>query len=235
MLSLISGAMALKSFLRKLHALGVREPEGRPQGISREALESIQKGTLGFSYRGFGCWKSPFDLALYTLLLQNLRPRTIVELGSGEGGSALWFADLVTSLKLGAHVYSFDLQPVSWIVDSRISFESADIYQLGGSRLSEVLRSAERPVLVIEDGPHSYAACLEALEFCDSFLHPGDYIVIEDGIVHSLGLEGYDDGPTRAIASFLRNHKHRYETDRTYCDYYGPNFTWNPNGYLKRI
>ena len=227
--------MRTEGFFAQWRSSRLNALQNQGQKIPRQALESIQKGTLAFTYKGQGCWKSPFDMALYTLLLQNLRPQTIVELGSGQGGSALWFADMADSLELGTTVYSFDLNPVTELVDSRIAFEEADIYDLADSRLGEVLQSARHPILIVEDGPHTYEACLKALQFCDRYLHRGDYIVIEDGIVQQLGMEAYQDGPQRAIASFVEDRPDKYKIDRFYCDYYGPNVTWNPNGYLKRI
>jgi cephalosporin hydroxylase len=46
--------------------------------------------------------------------------------------------------------------------------------------------------------------------------------------------EAYDGGPLRAIHEFLARAGDRYEVDRTLCDYYGTNVTWNVDGYLRR-
>src|SRR5690242_8113178 len=43
---------------------------------------SFQEGTLSYTYRGIPCLKHPIELALYTDLLWNLKPRTIIEIGS---------------------------------------------------------------------------------------------------------------------------------------------------------
>src|SRR5262249_36948491 len=42
-----------------------------------------------FRWRGVPCFKTSCDIAIYAMLLYELHPRTIIELGSGEGGSAL--------------------------------------------------------------------------------------------------------------------------------------------------
>jgi cephalosporin hydroxylase len=62
----------------------------------------------------------------------------------------------------------------------------------------------------------------------------GEYIVIEDGIVHELGLKQYIDGPNRAISEHLANHSNCI-VDRNLCDYFGQNFTWSTNGYLQYL
>ena len=58
-----------------------------------ELLMKIQQGTMAYRHRGVPLLKNPFDLALYPLLLERARPRTLIEIGSYSGGSALWFAD----------------------------------------------------------------------------------------------------------------------------------------------
>lgn len=53
---------------------------------------------LGKTYRGSILLKTPFDLALYPKLIWELQPRTILELGSYQGGSGLWFSDNMSVL-----------------------------------------------------------------------------------------------------------------------------------------
>ena len=51
---------------------------------------------MRYTYRGVLCNKSPFDLALYQLLLHKLRPNTIIEIGTKLGGSGIWLADMAS-------------------------------------------------------------------------------------------------------------------------------------------
>ena len=62
----------------------------------------------GVHWKGIRNLKSPWELALYPMLLWELKPRTILEIGAFEGGSALWLADTAKSLGVPCHVYSFD-------------------------------------------------------------------------------------------------------------------------------
>jgi cephalosporin hydroxylase len=94
-------------------------------------------------------------------------------------------------------------------------------------------------MMVIEDADHRPATTLAVLSFFDQWLRPGEYIVIEDSIIDDLfdgdrvaDLEG---GPRPAIADFLRARGVDYEVDTRLCDYFGPNLTWNVNGYLRRV
>src|SRR5262245_50649460 len=91
--------------------------------LQRNGIENMQKGILSRSYRGCPPRKCPFDLAIYMDVIWELRPRTIVEFGSNRGGSALWFADMLTAYQIeGAHVFSLDYHPVKDLTDPRITF-----------------------------------------------------------------------------------------------------------------
>jgi cephalosporin hydroxylase len=135
-------------------------------------------------------------------------------------------------LELPSKIYSFDINPVKNLTIEGVEFLFGDIYSLQESKLPEILAKCERPLLVIEDGPHTYEGCRSALEFLHPYMNIGDYIVIEDGIVFELGLDDYLDGPNRAITEHLRKNSNCV-VDREFCDYYGQNFTWSTNGYLR--
>lgn len=98
--------------------------------LPKKLLFSIQEASFRYQFDGVQCVKNPFDLALYTMLLSELRPKTIVEIGSANGGSGLWFAAQSRGLGLDATVYSFDIEPVSGRNQSNLIFDFGDIYKL---------------------------------------------------------------------------------------------------------
>ncbi len=78
-------------------------------------------------------------------------------------------------------------------------------------------------------------ACTAALDFFADRLHPGEWLAMEDGVLDELGLkEKFGGAPNQAIAQFLEAHPGVFEIGVEYCDMFGPNATYNPNGYLKR-
>ena len=80
--------------------------------------DAIQQGTLGTHYRGTPCLKSPFDLVLYIQLIGRQLP-TIRS--SASGGSALWFADLLTCHGIVApRVVSVGIELPTNVFDDRI-------------------------------------------------------------------------------------------------------------------
>lgn len=93
--------------------------------VPADLLSTIQQGVLRTAYRGRAFLKGPFDIALYLQLLQRLQPRTVLEIGAKEGGSALWFADTTAALGIPAHVVSVDLAPPD-LSDERITLVAGE-------------------------------------------------------------------------------------------------------------
>jgi cephalosporin hydroxylase len=198
-------------------------------------LMSIQQGTMDYRYRSIPTLKNPFDIAIYSLLLDEVRPRTLIEIGSHKGGSALWFADMGANLGLSMHVYSVDLAKVTAVNHPSVTFVEGDARKLGDTFADQFLADLPRPWLVVEDADHQYQTTLEVLRFFDHRLVAGEYLVVEDGIISDMLLaDRYAGGPARAIDEFVRASDGRYATDRRYCDYFGHNVTWNADGYLRR-
>ena len=202
--------------------------------LSTRDLRTIQTGSFRYEYEGMECLKNPFDLALYMMLMSRERPRTIVEIGSYQGGSAIWLAAQARALNLQAHIYSLDLDAVTGVSDDDITFLGGDIHDLESSDLPRLLADCPRPLLVIEDGPHTFRGCSAALDFFHPLMRAGEFLIVEDGILKDLRYWHLDDGPNRAIAAFLEEHPDDYRIADEYCHFYGHNVTWNTNGYLQR-
>jgi cephalosporin hydroxylase len=212
-------------------------PERERIGLPLESVENIQLGTVTYFYRGLRCLKNPFDLAILARLFYETKPGTIVEIGTSYGGGALWISDQVKAFGLDTIVYSVDIRVhrMRPEVIPGVKFLRGDVYDLEHSELRPILDEIKRPLLVIEDSVHLFQSCLCALEFFDEYLVAGEYIIIEDGVVNDLGAKAYANGPNRAVAEFLERHQGDYVIDYNLCDTFGPNFTGNPNGYLKKI
>lgn len=113
-------------------------------------------------------------------------------------------------------------------------FIHADVHALRDSALTAFLANCARPLMVVDDGPHTFDGCRSVMEFFHDYLQPGEYLVVEDGILNDLGYRRLRNGPNRAIRWLLNEYPHSYEVDRAMCDFFGRNVTWNPNGYLVR-
>jgi cephalosporin hydroxylase len=211
-----------------------RAPETGTTALEGSALVHIQNGTLNYTYKGVTCRKSPFDLSLYQLLIGTHKPKTILEFGTLAGGSALWFADQLQIHGIDGHVYSFDIAAPPALAHPKITFRTGDVLKIADYVPAAWIRSLPRPILAVEDAGHDYRMTLAVLEHLGPLMAPGEYIAVEDSVMTAMGhAHLYDGGPLRAIDEFLAAHP-EFEIDRSYCDFFGRNTTWNVNGYLRR-
>ncbi len=201
-------------------------------------LTGIQAGVFRTRYRDRAFVKCPFDVVLYMQLIGRLKPATIIEIGTREGGSAQWFRDMSMAHGVDARVISVDVKPPEATGDGRVTFLKGNAIALGESLPDDLLRSLPRPWLISEDSAHTYEACSAVLNYFDSYLTSGDYIVIEDGVIEFLPGEGYkrlENGPNRAVTAFLAERGADYDIDSALCDHFGYNVTYNPNAWLRRL
>lgn len=164
-----------------------------------------------YTYRGVPMQKNPVDLAVYSRLLWNLRPKTIIEIGSFAGGSAMWFADQGSSMDFYPDVVSVDIDPPTLPKMGRgwpeIRFVKGDARCLDPS----IVADCQKPFLAIEDSAHDYNTTLAVLGFFDRYVTCRDYVVVEDVHVPQVA---------RAVRDWLAAHK-RYQIDDHYQDFWG--------------
>jgi len=174
-------------------------------------------------WKGVLNMKDPFSLASYPLLIHELKPATIIELGAYIGGSALWLADMLEIHGIDGRIYSFDIE-VDRITAKhpRVEFKWADSRNLQ-SFDAAWLASLPHPWLVIED---AHCNVYEVLRFFGAMMHPGDYLIVED----TLQLSKY-----RTLQRFIQDHHDQYLVDTRYVDMFGYNVTCHPNSYFKKV
>jgi cephalosporin hydroxylase len=177
----------------------------------------------GMHYKGLLNVKSPMDLALYSMLIWEQKPATILEFGSLQGGSALWLADQLQTQLGGGAVHSFDINPESVSPRAQhplVTFHRADMRR-PETLDAGLLRALPHPWLVIDD---AHVNVLNALDWVGQFLTTGDYYIIEDVVA---GLPPDELGRLLAAQNML--------VDAFYCDNFGYNCTISPNGWLRRM
>lgn len=220
--------------LRVAHAV-----RGRKFNIDlpTETLQKIQQGTLKTKYKGLRLAKNPFDLALYSKVIESLRPASIIEIGTSEGGSAVWLLDQCKAHNLfDTEIFTIDIKPPELQV-SKVNTFYGDSEQPAQTFPTDILKSLPHPWLVIEDSAHTYSSVLSTLRYFDSYSISGDIFVIEDGCVADLVGKVYqqlNDGPNKAVREFLKSTGTRYTIESHLCDFYGYNVTYAPNAWLIR-
>ena len=175
-----------------------------------DVLLTAQGAPALMRWRGTPLMKNVFDFAMYPALIAELRPRTVFEIGSGLGASAVWFADHLAICGVEATVRSVDLVKVAAEYPN-VTYYQGDCSDPASLFAADLLRSAPRPWLVVEDAHHNVAAVLAHMH---QFLAPGDYLVVEDS-----------DVKRQDLRQFLGAHPGDYLVDTHFTDNFGRNAT----------
>lgn len=180
----------------------------------RQLLYSQGAGEV-FRWRGVQCFKTVFDLGIFALLIDELKPKTIIELGAGCGGSAMLMADLSTVAGVMTRIHAVDLKAPQAEAHAAVIFHEADCIDWLRANCD---KDFPGPRLIIED---FHGALDDAGPMMTRMLRTGDYLVIEDSIPKQDAL--------RALAS-----SGDYLVDTRLTDFFGINCSSAVNGILVR-
>ena len=179
-------------------------------------------------WKGLTLMKDPMTLSIYMMMIQDIKPKTILEFGTYDGGSALWMEDIMKPLSLDCKIHTFDINPdrVKLPEDSKIKYHELDNNKINEfiDQSRELFEKMESPILIIED---SHVNVDEVVRSIDPFLNSGDYLVIED----TLDRKKYED----TILSENGISSMNYEVDTYYCDFWGINNSWNINSIFRKV
>src|SRR5215469_11286078 len=149
-------------------------------------------------FLGVGLMKCPNDLWIYQDIISKLRPTSIVETGTYQGGSALWFAFLMDMLRIkDGRVLTVDIKDYrkTWFVNHpRITYlhgNSADPEL--ASAIKEQLDERPGPRLFVLDSDHSAEHVHNELTLYAPMARVGDWVVVEDTNI-AWGGDGGDRG-----------------------------------------
>lgn len=190
------------------------------------------------TFLGVPCQKSPLDLWNYQEIMSELKPCLVVEFGTYKGGSALFFAEVLSRispeglvLTVDSKDYELDTLVTNHSRIRRLICEStsAIVHQ----QITTLRRSSDQPILVILDSDHSQQHVLSELLFLRSLLRTGDYLVVEDGNINGHPvLSDHGPGPLEALRNYMLRFPEDYRRDVTRECLFG--FTFAVEGYLVR-
>ena len=157
------------------------DPSGRHQDIAVTAREDRERIVL----------RAPFTRFLH-FLVRELRPRQVLECGTGHGESSLHLLAALEDVG-GGHLHTIELDPTR----RRLALEAVDRFFPQTERLTSVEGSFSdtlpevvagiRPLdLVFEDGPHLPNVTLDVFEQVVDAVSPGGLIIFDD-VQHELG------------------------------------------------
>ena len=175
-------------------------------------------------WKGRALLKDPMTLSILQQLLSELKPRSILEFGTFEGGSTVWMRDMTNVLDFPCELHTFDIDAARADLDDEqgITFHKLNNHQIQifHRQNHQLFANLPRPILVIEDAHQNVTGVLTAIDKC---LHSGDYLIVEDTL---------EPWKHNELIKFLSERS--YSVDTLYCDFWGLNNSWNVNAYLRK-
>ena len=163
-------------------------------------------------------YKTAFDLVIYSMILQEVKPDVIIELGSGLGGSAIWLADTASMLGLDTHVYSFDINKPTFKHD-KVTFIEQDLTKINLKKKPTYWQFFTGKKVIIED---AHVNLKDILNLFDTIIRKGDYLIIEDS-----------NKKQNIISNFSNEKEPKYKLDQFFLDFFGTNVTCCANSIFK--
>lgn len=192
------------------------------------------------SWLGVPMYKLPFDAFILAEIIWSVKPHMIIETGTCRGGSALFYASLLSLLGEGV-VLTIDKEN-KWNPPETIPSKIINrIYRrIADSVDPKVLKEIKEtqsdfykdPCMVILDSWHTKDHVAKELELYSPLVSVGSYLVVEDTHVSSHPVPWkWGEGPYEAVQEFLAK-RDDFVVD-TGCERLG--ITFNPSGYLRRV
>ena len=184
------------------------------------------------TWRGHNVQKFATDLINYQEIIHDIMPTIIIECGTAEGGSAIFFADICHIHGQG-RVFTVDIAARKTPYHPLVTYLKAD----SGDPNSEAVREIRSlihswdKVMVVLDSAHDKPHVLRELDVWAQFVTPGCYLVVEDTNLNGHPVPGWDDGgPMEALDEWLPQHP-EFEVDRSREKFF---LTTQPKGFLIR-
>ncbi|KYG74812.1 cephalosporin hydroxylase [Roseivirga ehrenbergii] len=197
------------------------------------SLESINVAHHKITYRGVSMLKCPFDMVNYQMIISEVKPDLLIEIGTNKGGSALYFADLLKVMGKGiVHTIDLKQEQLDTIVNN---CNNIHFYEGGWQNYEISEAQGFEKILIIDDGSHTYNDVKEAFDKLNKLVAKESYYIIEDGILDQLDINKskFNGGPVKAIKEILNEYP-EFKMDEKWSNFYGQNATFNIMGYLKR-
>ena len=204
------------SFSEREKSISVSMPSGRLfDGIPLASSQGIHSR---IKWKEHSLYKTSSDLVLYWMILQDIQPDVVIELGSGDGGSAIWLADMAYALGLDTHVYSYDINKPE-LNHPRVTFIEYDLMNIDQQPKPPCWEFFIGGKLLIED---AHVNVRNVLDLFDNFLSKDDYLIVEDS-----------DAKQEIIRDFAVEKEPKYKLDQFFLDFFGTNITCSMNAIFR--
>jgi len=189
------------------------------------------------TWLGIPSEQAPTDNWSMQEIITETRPDYIIEAGTANGGTTLFYATVLSLVNPDGKVITVDVEPhvdnasklpvwkqrVELIVGSSVDPKVADqiAQEVSGKK-----------VLVTLDSLHTHDHVLREMEIYSKLVTPGSYLVVQDTNINGHPVNpGWGPGPMEAVEDFMKTHDN-FVADRSREKFL---LTHYPKGWLKRI
>ena len=172
---------------------------------------------------GYRCLKPPTDMMVQQEIIMETKPDVIIETGTYEGGSAVFYASIfqLMGTEIG-HVITIDKKvwrtgeagdgfiSQGWLIDRVTSYTGSStdptiirhvVEHLGA--IYGIHRRSPK-IMVVLDSNHNKRHVLKELELYSSFVTPGCYLIVEDTIISPDVAPHSYPGPAEAVDTYMK-------------------------------
>jgi cephalosporin hydroxylase len=190
------------------------------------------------TWMGIECLKWVGDMWNYQEILFDLKPALVIEFGTCNGGSALFFAGVMRQIGEPFKVLSVDisherLDPAARRDSDILFVESSSTDPAIAELIHRLKEEFPGRIFAILDSDHTEQHVLMEMRLLRPLLASGDYLIVEDSVIngHPVVPE-WGPGPYEAIEAYEDEFPHDYKHDAARENKFG--LTFAPKGYLIR-
>jgi cephalosporin hydroxylase len=233
--ALLSLALAAGEFLLALHYR--RESERNVADKFQQIYYNSLVWLNSTTWLGVPSEQAPTDNWSMQELIAEVRPDYIIETGTANGGTTLFYATVLSLVNPDGKVITVDVDP---------HVKNASTFPLWNQRVKVIVGSSVDPkvtdqiaqevsgkkVLVTLDSLHTRDHVLREIEIYSKFVSPGSYLVVQDTNINGHPVNpGWGPGPLEAVEDFMKTNDN-FVADRSREKFM---LSFYPKGWLKRM
>jgi cephalosporin hydroxylase len=189
------------------------------------------------SWLGVPSEQTPTDNWSMQEIITEIRPDYIIETGTANGGTTLFYATVLSNVNPDGKVITVDVDPK---VDraSKLPVWKQNVEMIVGSSVDPKVTDhiaqevSGKKVLVTLDSLHTHDHVLREMEIYSKLVSPGSYLVVQDTNINGHPVyPGWGAGPMEAVEDFMKAHDN-FVADRSREKFL---LTDYPKGWLKRV
>jgi cephalosporin hydroxylase len=189
------------------------------------------------SWLGVPSEQTPTDNWSMQEIITEIRPDYIIETGTANGGTTLFYATVLSNVNPDGKVITVDVDPK---VDraSKLPVWKQNVEVIVGSSVDPKVTDhiaqevSGKKVLVTLDSLHTHDHVLREMEIYSKLVSPGSYLVVQDTNINGHPVyPGWGAGPMEAVEDFMKAHDN-FVADRSREKFL---LTDYPKGWLKRV